>query len=454
MGYPKVTVKGVQSNPPLISPIPPPDPERGAGALTVSGFGSPGNVPIYQIGGGARWGDASSGTAGFFYNIRDYGATGNGVTDDTAAIDSCLAAAATNPGVILAPAGTYLTQGGHEIPGGCELWGVERTSTIFLQRAETYCFALSDPTSGQNSPSLRHVTIFGSTESLPAVEYGIGVQIGDGICATLDNVFIYGFTGTGAIGLQLINATSGTTEHTDAQAVQVINCTTCVEFLGLGDAPGTQSFGYTNFRNLYLQIGSGQTAIAVGGSSGPATALLYNSYIQGSVAFGATCTGLAVTAYGEVGQGTELDLVGEILAGSGQTRILNNNLFYAYGRFFVSYGQPADNISGAVGHEFIEEDETVAQLSNAARSIASSGSSMVIPGGSAYWNVSGTTNITQIANTWTGRVVTLLFEGILTVHAGNNLVLDGNFTTASGSALTLLSTGFAYYELGRSTNAT
>ena len=49
MGYPKVTVNGVQSNPPLISAYPPPDPERGAGALTVSGFGVPGNVPIYQI---------------------------------------------------------------------------------------------------------------------------------------------------------------------------------------------------------------------------------------------------------------------------------------------------------------------------------------------------------------------------------------------------------------------
>jgi hypothetical protein len=48
-------------------------------------------------------------------NVKDYGAIGNGITDDQAAINTALAVVA-NGGAIYFPEGTYLTGGGHILP--------------------------------------------------------------------------------------------------------------------------------------------------------------------------------------------------------------------------------------------------------------------------------------------------------------------------------------------------
>lgn len=46
-------------------------------------------------------------TASGIYNVKDYGATGDGTTDDTAAIQAAIAALPSNSGILLFPAGTY-----------------------------------------------------------------------------------------------------------------------------------------------------------------------------------------------------------------------------------------------------------------------------------------------------------------------------------------------------------
>ncbi|MEZ0262239.1 MAG: Ig-like domain-containing protein [Alphaproteobacteria bacterium] len=53
------------------------------------------------------------------FNVLDYGATGNGVTDDTAAIQAAIdAAAAAGGGEVYLPAGTYIVTGGEEASDG------------------------------------------------------------------------------------------------------------------------------------------------------------------------------------------------------------------------------------------------------------------------------------------------------------------------------------------------
>ncbi|MDP3939802.1 MAG: glycosyl hydrolase family 28-related protein [Deltaproteobacteria bacterium] len=80
-----------------------------------------------------------------------------------------------------------------------------------------------------------------------------------------------------------------------------------------------------------------------------------------------------------------------------------------------------------------------------------------LSGNSATGNVfyiSGTTGITSIstASTVSGRIVTLIFDGVLTVTDGSNLSLAGNFTTSAGDTLTLVCRSSTWYEIARSVN--
>lgn len=63
--------------------------------------------------------------------------------------------------------------------------------------------------------------------------------------------------------------------------------------------------------------------------------------------------------------------------------------------------------------------------------------------------ITGTDNINSLTASWASRVVTLWFEGILTVADANTLQLNGNFTTSAGATLTLFCDGTNWYEIGR-----
>jgi hypothetical protein len=70
--------------------------------------------------------------------------------------------------------------------------------------------------------------------------------------------------------------------------------------------------------------------------------------------------------------------------------------------------------------------------------------------------VSGTNSFNELKYGWVGRRVTLVFADVLTVTGtvsptptSNQMVLAGNFTTASGNTLTLIHTGTAWYEVSR-----
>lgn len=70
------------------------------------------------------------------------------------------------------------------------------------------------------------------------------------------------------------------------------------------------------------------------------------------------------------------------------------------------------------------------------------------------FTVTGTTNITSIAaaGTISGRVIILIFAGILTFTDGNNLKLAGNFVTSADDVIMLVSDGTNWFEISRSVN--
>lgn len=82
-----------------------------------------------------------------------------------------------------------------------------------------------------------------------------------------------------------------------------------------------------------------------------------------------------------------------------------------------------------------------------------SAATITIPTHGNTFLVTGTTNITDIADTWNGRPpVTLIFSGALTLTDSANLVLSSNFTTTNGDTLQLGYYNGNWYEISRSVN--
>lgn len=77
-----------------------------------------------------------------------------------------------------------------------------------------------------------------------------------------------------------------------------------------------------------------------------------------------------------------------------------------------------------------------------------------LPGGNLF-HVTGITTINTINacdSNNNGRVVVLIFDGVLTVTDGSNLKLAGNFVTTADDSLTLACDGTNWYEMDRSIN--
>lgn len=64
------------------------------------------------------------------FNVLDYGATGDGVTNDTAALQAAITAAAVAGGAVYLPSGTYLMSSGVTIPSDVSLFGDGTTSEL------------------------------------------------------------------------------------------------------------------------------------------------------------------------------------------------------------------------------------------------------------------------------------------------------------------------------------
>ncbi|MGF7228356.1 MAG: glycosyl hydrolase family 28-related protein [Candidatus Saccharibacteria bacterium] len=87
--------------------------------------------------------------AGMATNVMDYGATGNGSTDDTAAIQSAITAAKTSTQALFFPPGNYLISStlnvGGGFPGGLCIFGSGWNSQISLaNNANCYIFSLGN----------------------------------------------------------------------------------------------------------------------------------------------------------------------------------------------------------------------------------------------------------------------------------------------------------------------
>lgn len=124
----------------------------------------------------------------------------------------------------------------------------------------------------------------------------------------------------------------------------------------------------------------------------------------------------------------------------------------------------ADGVNGAIDSAFIRVSAGVVKLTtifpwSVVRALFGGGAAVAsaaalpVPTGSVF-HVTGTTNITSVlaTNFESGVLVTLIFDGILTVTDGSNLKLNGNYVTSADDTLTLVYDGTNWYEVCRSVN--
>jgi hypothetical protein len=96
-------------------------------ANTLKSWDNPSQqVAVGKTGGPQQAATQKAGTVMNMYTtcVSDFGARGDGVTDDTVAFGAALDGAAASGGVVFVPAGTYLVQGALSVPQGVTLKGV------------------------------------------------------------------------------------------------------------------------------------------------------------------------------------------------------------------------------------------------------------------------------------------------------------------------------------------
>jgi hypothetical protein len=96
---------------------------------------------------------------------------------------------------------------------------------------------------------------------------------------------------------------------------------------------------------------------------------------------------------------------------------------------------------------------TTQSVNSSALPSVASAATITLPTQDAVVRITGTTNITTILNAGhTGHRITLVFDDVLTVVRGSNVLVASNFTTSANDTLTLVCDGNNWLEVSRSAN--
>ena len=154
----------------------------------TGGYGDGGVPPVYQ-------------TRNLVLNVRDYGAVGDGATDDTGAINAALAA--MTPGSLLFfPSGRYMTNGGHVLAApSCTIAGTSGRAQTYNSSAQLFMRngANADMlTISANQCTVRNLSLYGNKGNQTAASNGLVTPSNSGAnYLLLDAVWVDSFNGDG-----------------------------------------------------------------------------------------------------------------------------------------------------------------------------------------------------------------------------------------------------------------
>lgn len=166
-------------------------------------FDTTAHVGAWKVWDGARWVTSLPGQTGSV-NVRDYGATGNGTTDDTAAIQAAITAAAGRQ--VFVPPGTYVVTStvAYSTSGntaGLKIAGAGMYHTVFDNRVASGPMIRIDG-DGTAAQSQRGAVLEGftiTTTTSPANSDGIEFVASWNM--RVEGVRIHGLTGNGIVGI-------------------------------------------------------------------------------------------------------------------------------------------------------------------------------------------------------------------------------------------------------------
>jgi len=122
-------------------------------------------------------------------NVKDFGAIGNGVANDTAAIQAAINYMNTtySGGIVFVPAGNYYVPGGLTLKGGVELVGEGRGSTTIQAQTVDVTVITFDATS--NYAALRNLFIVGYTNAAATTN---AVSVANSVAVIMKDCNIWG----------------------------------------------------------------------------------------------------------------------------------------------------------------------------------------------------------------------------------------------------------------------
>jgi hypothetical protein len=208
-------------------------------------------------------------------SVKDFGATGNGVTDDSAAVQAAVNyVESLGGGHVYLPAGTYLfSANGISVQHDTIISGDVSYGTIINWNGTGPAFYYH-PTGAFNPGfhAIENLSISGGSNSASQ-----GIEISDTFGFRLENISISGFAN--GEGLILRN-TNWWTEGTVLQNVRLGNNLRSLVFRR--DSANTwPSFGYTRAMNCAINANAGQTGIFFGdNSTNPGSHVLYNGILD------------------------------------------------------------------------------------------------------------------------------------------------------------------------------
>lgn len=425
-------------------------------------------------------------TKGPWVDVRAYGAVGDGVTDDTAAIRVAIDSLTT--GTVIIPIGSFKTTSAIIPKSGVNIIGLSQIGSKILPNGNFAAIDIADDASKSGFIISGFTIDYGSTSMNPLA---IGIKISSSAtyyaCDFLiDNLYIknayntiYDASGSWNYKIQKVTgyATGGTAFYIYAYGTAAKTLVTLDQcYVGGNCGAGFALSGIQSLRMnscsvdnsltkpMYFTTCNGEISVShIEGNNISGNILDIsggNLILNGCWFSGNTINASAAEQRSLIhaSSGTIVTLQdckdnGNLMTGNGTQYVFS--LSADSTSRIISVNSQWTAFTGTGSYLFCDNyvNHNVEVRDNDIGTLANSATPSVV--GHDKWITGGTTTITDFANGYRGQELTIISEHAITITDGTNIFLNGsaNFVMAATGTLTLIQkTDGKWYELGRSVN--